>query len=101
MREQRKKRLIKMNEIFLTQTPTAFIFFFATLLCFVLPVGRIRSLWLLLIPALALFQVSSLAFGNLYQIQFFGFELELMRVDKLSKVFGIITAYLFKSLLIE
>ena len=47
-------------------------------------------MFLLAVPLVALLQVCFLELGNFYEIQVFGLNLELMRVDKLSKVFGII-----------
>ena len=70
--------------------PTAFVFFAAAPILLLLPHGKARATWLLVLPALAGWQVWSLAPGAAGQVQFFGFTLELMRVDKLSRVFGLI-----------
>lgn len=71
--------------------PTSYIFYFAALgMCFLSRSYLSRSVFLLVIPLLALFQVCFLESGNLYSVEVFGLNLELMRVDKLSKVFGII-----------
>ena len=71
--------------------PTSYIFYFAALaLCFLPPSHILRSVFLLAVPLLALLQVCFLELGNFYEIQLFSLNLELMRVDKLSKVFGII-----------
>jgi multicomponent Na+:H+ antiporter subunit D len=71
--------------------PTSYIFYFAALaLCFLSPSHILRSVFLLAVPLVALLQVCFLELGNFYEIQVFGLNLELMRVDKLSKVFGII-----------
>jgi multicomponent Na+:H+ antiporter subunit D len=71
--------------------PTSYIFYFAALaLCFLSPLHILRSVFLLAVPLVALLQVCFLELGNFFEIQVFGLNLELMRVDKLSKVFGII-----------
>jgi len=70
--------------------PTAFLFFAAAALIIVLPRGPIRSAILLSTPVLAGIQIWSLDMGTFGQTQFFGFTLELMRVDKLARVFGLI-----------
>jgi multicomponent Na+:H+ antiporter subunit D len=71
--------------------PTSYIFYFAALTtCFLFRSHISRSVLLLLVPLLALFQVCFLELGNFYSVEVFGLNLELMRVDKLSKVFGII-----------
>ena len=70
--------------------PTSYIFYFAAVaLCFLSPSHILRSVFLLAVPLVALLQVCFLELGNFYEIQVFGLNLELMRVDKLSKVFGI------------
>ncbi len=67
--------------------PPALIFFIGALLLLVLP--RIaRNGLILLVPALGFFLIASLAPGEGWHYQLFGFDLTLMRVDKLSKVFG-------------
>ena len=71
--------------------PTSYIFYFAAVaICFLSQSHISRSVLLLAVPLVALFQVCFLELGNFYEIQLFGLNLELMRVDKLSKVFGII-----------
>ncbi|MFT5638271.1 MAG: multicomponent Na+:H+ antiporter subunit D, partial [Paracoccaceae bacterium] len=76
----------------LESIPTAFLFFAAGFVLLALPQGRLRGALLLAVPLLAGWQVWNLPLGNLVQVSFFGFELELMRVDKLSRVFGLIFA---------
>ena len=49
---------------------------------------KIVLLLILLIPATAFFVISQLEPGTYYSYQLFGFDLNLLRVDKLSKVFG-------------
>ena len=70
--------------------PTAFLFILAALILPLLPRGPARGVLLLAVPALAAVQVFTLPFGNLVPAEFFGFPLELMRVDKLARVFALI-----------
>ena len=70
--------------------PTAFLFILAALILPLLPRGPARGVLLLAVPALAAVQVFTLPFGNLMPAEFFGFPLELMRVDKLARVFALI-----------
>jgi multicomponent Na+:H+ antiporter subunit D len=72
------------------QIPTAFLFFAAAAALFVIPQGPARAGLLLLVPLIALYQVWNLPAGIFNQVDFFGFTLDLMRVDKLSRVFAII-----------
>ena len=70
--------------------PTFYLFVLAALGAGLLPKGSMRAALLLLVPVLAALQIWSLPEGNLYQIELLGQQLELMRVDKLSRVFGLI-----------
>lgn len=72
------------------QTPTAFLFFAAVVALLVAPKGSARGAILLALPLIAAFQVWNLELGTFNQVEFFGFTLDLMRVDKLSRVFGLI-----------
>lgn len=72
--------------------PTAFLFFAAALVLLLLPQGRARGALLLALPLAAGWQVWTLPVGTFAQVEFFGFTLDLMRVDKLSRVFGLIFA---------
>ncbi|MCK5642836.1 MAG: Na(+)/H(+) antiporter subunit D, partial [Gammaproteobacteria bacterium] len=74
----------------LEQIPTAFLFFGAALILLALPQGRIRAAFLLIVPIIAGLQVWALPAGIFAQQEFFGFTLDLMRVDKLSRVFALI-----------
>jgi multicomponent Na+:H+ antiporter subunit D len=76
----------------LEQIPTAFLFIAAALVLLLLPQGRIRAAFLLAVPLLAGWQIWTLPEGNLLQVGFFGFELELMRVDRLARAFGLVFA---------
>ena len=70
--------------------PTFYLFVLAALGAGLLPKGSMRATLLLLVPVLAALQIWSLPEGNLYQVELLGQQLELMRVDKLSRVFGLI-----------
>ncbi len=70
--------------------PTFYLFVLAALGAGLLPKGSMRAALLLLVPVLAALQIWSLPEGNLYQVELLGQQLELMRVDKLSRVFGLI-----------
>lgn len=70
--------------------PTAFLFFIAAGLLILLPKGPARGILLLVTPIIAAFQLWTAGLGNFTQIGFFGFELELMRVDKLSRIFSLV-----------
>ncbi len=74
----------------LESVPTAFLFFLGALILPVLPRGPVRAVLLLVVPVIAAFQVYSLPLGGLVQVDVFGFTLELMRVDKLSRIFALI-----------
>lgn len=71
--------------------PTAFLFFAGAALLTVLPKdGPLRPLVLLFVPILAGLQIWFLPEGNHIQASLLGLDLELNRVDKLSRVFGLI-----------
>ncbi len=70
--------------------PPAFTFFLGAALLLVLPQGRVRGLFLLALPVVAAWQVWTLPFGTLLPVSFLDLDLELMRVDKLSRVFALI-----------
>ena len=74
----------------LDQIPTAFLFIGAALIVPFLPAGKFRSTWLLFVPIIAAMQVWGLELDTNTQTQFFGFDLDLMRVDKLSRIFALI-----------
>jgi multicomponent Na+:H+ antiporter subunit D len=52
--------------------------------------GRSRSWFLIGLPALAFYLVSGLEPGASWPVNFFGYDLTLLRVDKLSRIFGYI-----------
>jgi multicomponent Na+:H+ antiporter subunit D len=70
--------------------PTAFIFIAAALMLGLLPKGHIRGVILLITPILAAWQVWNLQVGIYMQVEFVGQTLDMMRVDKLSRIFGLI-----------
>jgi multicomponent Na+:H+ antiporter subunit D len=70
--------------------PTAFIFIAAALTLGVLPKGHIRGIILLIAPILAAWQIWNLPMGIFAQVEFVGHTLDMMRVDKLSQIFGLI-----------
>ena len=74
----------------LSTIPTAFIFFAAAALLMFLPHGRVRGVLMLITPIIAALQVWNLGFGDFVQMGFFGFELELARVDSLSRIFVLV-----------
>ena len=75
---------------FLHQIPTAFLFFGATFIVMLLPQGNIRNISLLGAPVIAAIQVWTFGIVEFYTIPFFGFDLELMRLDSLSRIFVLI-----------
>jgi len=71
--------------------PTAFLFFAGAALLTVLPKdGPLRPLILLVVPILAGLHIWFLPEGNHIPASLLGLDLELARVDKLSRVFGLI-----------
>ena len=70
--------------------PTAFSFLAAAPILLALPSGRLRAALLLLVPLVAGWQIWTLPEGTFAQVQFLGMTLDMMRVDKLSRVFGLI-----------
>ena len=70
--------------------PTAFIFIAAALVLGLLPKGNVRGVILLITPILAAWQIWNLPAGIFAQVEFVGQTLDMMRVDKLSRIFGLI-----------
>jgi len=70
--------------------PTAFIFIAAALVLGILPKGNVRGVILLITPILAAWQIWNLPAGIFAQVEFVGQTLDMMRVDKLSRIFGLI-----------
>ena len=69
--------------------PTAFLFFAAALIGPFIP-WILRGFLFVLLPIYAGFQIWGLPDGMLAPVTFFGFDLELMRVDGLSRIFGLV-----------
>jgi multicomponent Na+:H+ antiporter subunit D len=65
----------------------SFLFLLGAVLVALLPV-RIRMAAAVLVPLAAFFVILNLPLGNGLHYQLFGFDLTLLRVDKLSKAFG-------------
>ncbi len=70
--------------------PTAFIFFAGTLFVAIAPGDRLRSGIALVIPIFAGLQVYNIPNGAFAEVDLFGQTLEMMRVDRLSRVFALI-----------
>ena len=70
--------------------PVAFLFLAAAGVLLALPRGPLRAGLLLLLPLFAGWQVWNLPQGSFAQVEFLGLTLDMMRVDKLSRVFGLI-----------
>ena len=70
--------------------PPAFLFFLAAIVLPIIPQGRLRAALACIVPILAAMQVWGLEPGSGGHAELFGFTLELMRVDKLSIIFGLI-----------
>lgn len=52
--------------------------------------GKLKNLYVCFLPALAFWVISQLPLGEFLHVHFFGFDLTLLRVDRLSKIFGYI-----------
>jgi multicomponent Na+:H+ antiporter subunit D len=74
----------------LHQIPTAFLFFLAAGVILFLPHGLMRNTVMLGIPIIAAFQVWTLGMGEFVSVPFFSFDLEFMRLDRLSRIFVLI-----------
>lgn len=72
------------------QLPTAFLFVLGALILPVLPRGAVRALFLVAVPIVAAWQIWTTPLGTSMQVDFFGFTLELMRVDRLSRIFALV-----------
>ena len=67
--------------------PPAFILVFGALLVPLLR-GRLQSIYMLLLPVLSLVHLLLLPEGEFGQITLFNYTLTLVRIDKLSMVWG-------------
>ncbi len=70
--------------------PVAFLFFLGAAVLPILKNGNLRAAILLVVPVIALLSVWSLPEGNLWTVSFLGFDLDFVRVDKLSRIFALI-----------
>ena len=70
--------------------PLPFYFLIGVLLSIFLPKGVIKSSFVCLVPVIALLVLLNGTWDGGLIVQFLDLELNLMRVDKLSMVFGII-----------
>lgn len=70
--------------------PPAFLFFIGAILLAFLPKGNPRALVGLIVPIVAAMMVWDLPTGIGGEVELAGLTLEMMRVDKLSTVFGLI-----------
>lgn len=70
--------------------PTAFIFLTGAFWVAITPFHGLRSTIALLFPILGGWQVYNMPLGVFWEVDLFGQTLEMMRVDKLSKVFALI-----------
>ncbi|THB64207.1 MAG: Na(+)/H(+) antiporter subunit D [Desulfovibrio sp.] len=73
----------------MTNMPPFLLFFIAALITPLLT-GKAKNIFICLIPALGFYLISQLDHGVSYQFHFYGYDLTLLRVDKLSKIFGYI-----------
>jgi len=74
----------------LATLPLPFYFLIGGLLSIFLPKGVIKSSFVCLVPVLALIALLNGTWDEGFKVQFLDLELNFMRVDKLSNVFGII-----------
>ncbi len=79
-----------MSEIFLSSIPVSFIFYFAAILVFCIRNHFVNSFILLIIPLFCLYQILNIPFGDNFNLLFYNNELQLLYVDKLSRIFGLI-----------
>ncbi len=69
--------------------PPALIFIIGSFLIPFLK-GKVKSIYMLLIPVTAFYIIMNIPHGNIWTFHFWGYELIMGRIDKLSMVFGII-----------
>jgi len=70
--------------------PPAFLFLIAALILSLLPVGKLRGIISLAVPIIAALMIWELPHGIGGEVELFGLPLEMMRVDKLSVIFGLV-----------
>ena len=69
--------------------PPAFTFIFGALLIPLLP-GRLKNIYMLLLPVAGLVNLLQMMPGEYYQIELLNFSLTLVKFDRLARVFAII-----------
>ncbi|MEJ2689439.1 MAG: Na(+)/H(+) antiporter subunit D [Deltaproteobacteria bacterium] len=69
--------------------PPAFLFILGAVLIPFLP-GRLKNIYMLLLPVFGLYNLLQIAPGNYYQIELLNFSLTIVKFDRLARVFGII-----------
>ncbi|MEM9717054.1 MAG: Na(+)/H(+) antiporter subunit D [Pseudomonadota bacterium] len=67
-----------------------FVFFIAAALVPLVPMGRLRNIILLAAPLIAATILLHVGYGAFFPVTFYGLEMELFRVDPLSRIFGLI-----------
>jgi len=72
-----------------SMVPPAIIFILGSILIPFLK-GKTKSIYMLLIPAAAFYVLMNIPHGNIWTYEFWGYDLILGRIDKLSMVFGYI-----------
>ncbi len=72
--------------------PPAVLFLLGAALVALLPGGRLRSAVAVILPLLAAWQIWTLPEGRLFPATLLGYQLELLRIDRLSRLFGLVFA---------
>jgi len=70
--------------------PTSFFFFAGALLYLATPIPEARKWIMLGIPTVAFAQVATLPMGTFAVVELAALDIELMRVDRLARIFGLI-----------
>jgi len=70
--------------------PIAILFIIAGLILPLIPQGRGRAGFTMLVPIFAAWTLWGFEPGVYGQVEFLGLSLEMMRVDKLSTIFGLV-----------
>ena len=70
--------------------PVAFLFFAGAILVLVTPSSFLRSCITLVVPVIAFAHLASSPMGTYAVVELAGQQIELMRIDRLSRIFGLI-----------
>ena len=70
--------------------PVAFLFFAGAILVLVTPSSFLRSCITLVVPVIAFAHLASSPMGTFAVVELAGQQIELMRIDRLSRIFGLI-----------